>query len=152
MIGDQLTTLEAAPFTRNSKTTGFMTLTNTEFPQSSKPFLSLALKSIDEIFRRSQPTIGNSRATPLKQFRENMADHMQEHRKQFKSWKEVSHKEAEGHQVLGCQWVFRYKTDKHGNLQKCKARLVVCGNQQRNHDLSTRATTLLRKDMIDFLT
>ena len=77
-----------------------------------------------------------------KQFRENMAAHMQEHRKQFKSWKEVSHKEAEGHQVLGCQWVFKYKTDKHGNLQKCKARLVVCGNQQRNHNLPTRATTL----------
>ena len=32
-----------------------------------------------------------------------MADHMQEHQKQFKSWKEVNHQEAEGHQVLGCQ-------------------------------------------------
>lgn len=39
---------------------------------------------------------------------------MQDHRKQFKSWKEVSYKEAEGHQVLGCQWVFKYKTVKHG--------------------------------------
>ena len=77
-----------------------------------------------------------------KQFRENMADNRQEHWKQFKSWKEVSHKEADGHQVLGCQWVFKYKTDKYGNLQKCKARLVVCGNQQQNHDLPTRATTL----------
>ena len=38
--------------------------------------------------------------------------------------------------------MFKYKTDKHGNLQKCKARLVVCGNQQQNHDLPTRATTL----------
>ena len=71
-----------------------------------------------------------------------MADHMQEHRKQFKSWKEVSHQEVERHQVFGYQWVFRYKMDKHGNLQKCKARLVVCGNQQRNHDFPTRATTL----------
>ena len=44
--------------------------------------------------------------------------------------------------MLGCQWVFRYKTDKHGNLQKCKAKLVVCGNQQRNHNLPTQATTL----------
>lgn len=44
--------------------------------------------------------------------------------------------------MLGCQWVFKYKTDKHGRLQKCKARLVVCGNQQRHHDLPTRATTL----------
>ena len=44
--------------------------------------------------------------------------------------------------MLGYQWVFRYKTDKHGNLQKCKARLVICGNQQQNHDLPTQATTL----------
>lgn len=44
--------------------------------------------------------------------------------------------------MLGCQWVFKYKTDKHGRLQKCKARLVVCENQQKHHNLSTRATTL----------
>ena len=44
--------------------------------------------------------------------------------------------------MLGCQWVFKYKTDKHNRLQKCKSRLVVCGNQQRQHDLPTRATTL----------
>ena len=39
-------------------------------------------------------------------------------------------------------WVFVYKTDKHGFLVKCKARLVVCGNQQAKGDLPTRATTL----------
>ena len=44
--------------------------------------------------------------------------------------------------MLGCQWVFKYKTNKHNRLQKCKSRLVVCGNQQRQHDLPTRATTL----------
>jgi hypothetical protein len=38
--------------------------------------------------------------------------------------------------------VFKYKLDKHKNLQKCKARLVVCGNQQAAEDLPTRATTL----------
>jgi hypothetical protein len=38
--------------------------------------------------------------------------------------------------------VFKYKLDKHRNLQKCKARLVVCGNQQAAGDLLTRATTL----------
>lgn len=76
------------------------------------------------------------------QFRENMAEHMRQHREQFKSWSTVSSHEAVGHQVLGCQWVFVYKTDKHGNLKKCKARLVVCGNQQARCDLPTRATTL----------
>ena len=75
------------------------------------------------------------------QLRENITSHMQEHSKQFNSWKEVSHKKAAGYQVLRCQWVFKYKTDKHDNLQKSKARLIVCGNQQRNHNFSTRAIT-----------
>lgn len=77
-----------------------------------------------------------------RQFRENMQEHMHEHRVQFRSWDTVKYREAKGHQVLRCQWVSKYKTDKHGRLQKCKARLVVCGNQQKHHDLPTRATTL----------
>ena len=32
--------------------------------------------------------------------------------------------------------------DKHGRIQKCKARLVLCGNQQKRHVLLTRDTTL----------
>ena len=39
-------------------------------------------------------------------------------------------------------WIFVYKTDKHDFLQKCKARLVVCENQQACEDLLTRAITL----------
>jgi hypothetical protein len=38
--------------------------------------------------------------------------------------------------------VFKYKLDKHKNLQKYKTRLVVCGNQQAAKDLLIRATTL----------
>ena len=75
-------------------------------------------------------------------FRADMEIHIQQHKQQFKSWESVSSANAKGHQILGCQWVFKYKTDKHGRLQKCKARLVVCGNQQKRHDLPTRATTL----------
>ena len=77
-----------------------------------------------------------------KESRQSMDEQLRPHRKQFKSRDVVSSKEATGHQVLGCQWVFKYKTDKHNRLQKCKSRLVVCGNQQRQHDLPTRATTL----------
>ena len=77
-----------------------------------------------------------------KEFRLSMDEQLRQHREQFKSWDVVSSEEATGHQVLGCQWVFKYKTDKHNRLQKCKSRLVVCGNQQRQHDLPTRATTL----------
>ena len=77
-----------------------------------------------------------------KEFRLSMDEQLRQHKEQFKSWDIVSNSEATGHQVLGCQWVFKYKTDKHNRLQKCKSRLVVCGNQQRQHDLPTRATTL----------
>lgn len=77
-----------------------------------------------------------------KEFRAEMERHINEHLHQFKSWTIVEKSEANGQQILGCQWVFTYKTDKHGRLLKCKARLVVCGNQQRKCDLPTRATTL----------
>lgn len=76
------------------------------------------------------------------EFRKSMDDHIAQHDNQFYSWTVVDSKEARGHQILGCQWVFVYKTGKHGELLKCKARLVVCGNQQWKNELSTRATTL----------
>ena len=37
-----------------------------------------------------------------------------------------------GHQILDCMWVYTYKLEKHHRLLKCKARLVVRGDQQRN--------------------
>ncbi|TMC14028.1 MAG: hypothetical protein E6J34_24090, partial [Chloroflexi bacterium] len=77
-----------------------------------------------------------------RQFRDEMEKHINEHINMFKSWMVVDKSETKGHQTLGCQWVFKYKTDKHGRLVKCKVRLVVCGNQQRECDLPTRATTL----------
>src|SRR6266702_7224939 len=60
----------------------------------------------------------------------------------MRSFQEIDKKHAKGQQILSSMWVFVYKTDKHGFLQKCKARLVVCGNQQAPGDLPTRATTL----------
>jgi hypothetical protein len=66
---------------------------------------------------------------------------LQEH-KCIGLFKEVKRSDTTGKQVLGCMWVFIYKLDKHGFLVKCKARLVVCGNQQEPRDLPTRATTL----------
>lgn len=74
-------------------------------------------------------------------FRRAQEDHMASH-KQMGSFQEVPRGQAKGQQVLSCMWVFTYKTDKHGYLIKCKARLVVCGNQQAKGDLPTRATTL----------
>lgn len=60
----------------------------------------------------------------------NMVTNMQEHWKQFKFWKKMSHKEVKSHQVIEYKWVLKYNADKYSNLHKCKARLVVCGNQQ----------------------
>jgi hypothetical protein len=46
------------------------------------------------------------------------------------SWQEVPRQEAQGQQILDCMWVYTYKFDKAGFLIKCKARLVVRGDQQ----------------------
>jgi hypothetical protein len=74
-------------------------------------------------------------------FKEAQRAHLESHQ-QMKSFQEMDKKHAKGQQTLSSMWVFVYKTDKHGFLQKCKARLVVCGNQQAPGDLPTRATTL----------
>jgi hypothetical protein len=72
-----------------------------------------------------------------------MKEQIDQHVKIFKSWTEVNKSEAKGRQILSCQWVYVYKTDKHRKITKCKARIVVCGNQQRECDLQTGATTRL---------
>ena len=77
-----------------------------------------------------------------KKFRECINNQIWQYREQFKSWEVVSSKKATGNQVLGCQWIFKYKTDKHNCLQKCKARIMVCGNQQHKHNFFTQATIL----------
>lgn len=38
--------------------------------------------------------------------------------------------------------MFKYKTDKHRCLEKCKARLILCRNQQKRYELLTRARNL----------
>ena len=75
------------------------------------------------------------------QFIKAQQEHLDSH-EQMSSFVEVPWSRAKGQKVLHCMWVFTYKTDKHGYLQKCKARLVVCGNQQEKNALPTRATTL----------
>jgi hypothetical protein len=66
-------------------------------------------------------------------FKEAQRSHLDSH-KITKSWVEVPYKTAKatGQQILDCMWVYVYKFNKHRQLIKCKARLVVRGNQQRN--------------------
>jgi hypothetical protein len=66
-------------------------------------------------------------------FKEAERVHLESHQ-QMQSWSEVpaSPIRRAGHQILDCMWVYTYKLDKHHRLLKCKARLVVRGDQQRN--------------------
>ncbi len=98
------------------------------------------------IHKRSLPPIPKSsrdlKGHPFEtDFREAQRLHLLSHQ-HMRSFQEVPRQQARGSQVLSCMWVFVYKTDKHGFLQKCKARLVVCGNQQAYNNLPTRADTL----------
>lgn len=77
-------------------------------------------------------------------FLEAEKTHLQSHR-EMNSWTEISSQdpEAKGRQILDCMWVYVYKFDKHGRLAKCKARLVVRGDQQaRSQTQDTYAATL----------
>ncbi len=79
---------------------------------------------------------------PLREdFLQAQKEHLASH-EQMGSREEFHKKYARGLKVLGCMWLFIYKTDKHGVLKKCKARLMVLGNQQALGELPTRATTL----------
>ena len=66
-------------------------------------------------------------------FQEAERMHLASHR-EMKSWSEIPLKKIKltGQQILDCMWVYTYKLDKHHRLLKCKARLVVRGDQQRN--------------------
>jgi len=66
-------------------------------------------------------------------FKEAEREHLRSH-EQMKSWAEVpiTPTKRRGQQILDCMWVYTYKLDKHHRLIKCKARLVVRGDQQRN--------------------
>jgi hypothetical protein len=66
-------------------------------------------------------------------FKEAEQAHLQSH-KQMNSWSEVPLRPIKltGQQILDCMWVYTYKLNKHHQFIKCKARLVVRGDQQRN--------------------
>jgi hypothetical protein len=84
-------------------------------------------------------------------FKDAELEHLESHYK-MKSWLEVPAKKikAAGHQILSCMWVYTYKLDKKHHLLKCKARLVVRGDQQRNvTSEDTYAATLASKFKAD---
>lgn len=44
--------------------------------------------------------------------------------------------------MLECKEMFKYKTDKHGILQKYKTRLIIYSNQQQNLNFLIKAIIL----------
>jgi hypothetical protein len=88
-----------------------------------------------------------------KEFKKAEEDHIQSHI-QMKTWTEVSRKDpaVKDHQMLDCMWVYVYKFDKHGRLAKCKARLVVRGDQQsKSMTGDTYAATLAARSFRVFI-
>jgi Reverse transcriptase (RNA-dependent DNA polymerase) len=88
-----------------------------------------------------------------KEFKKAEEDHIQSHI-QMKTWTEVSKKDpaVKDHQTLDCMWVYIYKFDKHGRLAKCKARLVVRGDQQsKSMTGDTYAATLAARSFRVFI-
>lgn len=78
------------------------------------------------------------------QFEQAERDHLRSHR-EMESWIEIDLDDQRtlGKQTLDCMWVYVYKLDKHGRFIKCKARLVVRGDQQpKGLDEETYAATL----------
>jgi hypothetical protein len=62
------------------------------------------------------------------EFQEAEREHLQSH-KITNSWSAVpKHTPDKRREVLGCMWVYVYKCDKHGRLNKLKARLVIQGD------------------------
>lgn len=99
------------------------------------------LSNVDEV----KEFTGRSPIYPPSMFHQAEKDHLQSH-SLMESWNMVESQEGKGKQVLDCMWVYVYKFDKHGRLLKCKARLVVRGDQQRR-DVSedTYAATLAER-------
>jgi hypothetical protein len=53
------------------------------------------------------------------EFEEAQHEHLKSHEK-MGSFEEVDRYRAKGHQVLGCMWIFIYKTDKHSSYRSVK--------------------------------
>src|SRR5436305_8826202 len=75
-------------------------------------------------------------------FEQAEEDHLKSYH-EMKSWIKVQRNSiAKKQQVLNCMWVYLYKFNKHGRFLKCKARLVVRGDQQAHLRESTYVATL----------
>ena len=52
----------------------------------------------------------------------------------FRVFRKVPKSAARGRQILGCKWVYKRKINRHGEVNRYKARLVAQGFAQREYD------------------
>jgi transposase InsO family protein len=114
-------------------------------PAQSKSALLEKLKA-GKCYRRELPPLPKTHkdlANHLlgEQFKVAEKDHLSSHRI-ANTWYEVRKQKAVEKELLDCMWVYVYKFDKHGRLVKCKARLVIRGDQQAKSEEETYASTL----------
>jgi hypothetical protein len=84
-------------------------------------------------------------------FEQAEQDHLKSHIP-MNSWTEVNRDQAKRKELLDCMWVYVYKFDKHARLVKCKARIVVRGDQQSRSKMeSTYAATLAARSFRTFM-
>jgi hypothetical protein len=101
------------------------------------------------LHRRDMPPLPRSHSDLINHpmgtlFEEAETAHLRSH-EEMESWTEIPRDDprTKGNQILDCMWVYVYKFDKHGRFQKCKARLVVRGDQQaKSTHEETYAATL----------
>lgn len=101
------------------------------------------------LHRRQMPALPRTHQDVLKHamrtaFLQAEEAHLQSHA-DMNTYKEIPKDDpsARREQILDCMWVYTYKFDKHGYFQKCKARIVVRGDQQpKSIHEDTYASTL----------
>ena len=81
-----------------------------------------------------------------------MEVYFRQYKKEFNFWISISLVKAKRYQVLGCQWVFVYNTDKYGRFTKYKIRLIIRRDQQYEYDLFTKIIMLAITSFRIFLT
>ena len=78
-----------------------------------------------------------------KNFWNFMKQQIKQHKQDFNFWTTIDRRKSNEHQMLNCQWMFKYKTNKHGELLKCKTKIIICDNQQHWLKLFTQTITLI---------
>ena len=77
-----------------------------------------------------------------KNFWNFMTQQIKQHKQDFNFWMIIDHWKFNEHQMLKCQWMFKYKTNKHDKLLKYKAKIIMYDNQQHWLKLFTQVIIL----------